>query len=143
MERTIEVNDKMLIGWGDFANIFRINRNHIAKVYCGIDIDAEKVREGEVIGSRLSRHCLPILELVQAKYYHEEFDGFNIFPAVIKRYIKYRSISQKDVNKMISMIASNSKAYSMLGWDIRDENIGKTARGKLYLLDTQLRDWGY
>ncbi len=59
MERTIEVNDDMLIGCGDFADVFRINSRHIAKVYCGPNMDAKRVRDGELQGSRLSRYCLP------------------------------------------------------------------------------------
>ncbi len=86
----------------------------------------------------------PILELVRAKYYSCLFhNGCEIFPAVIKRYIGPRSITQEDVNKLMDAIADDDKAYSALGCDIRADNIGKTANGRLYLLDTQLEDYGY
>jgi hypothetical protein len=132
VERLIKVNSNQLIGSGCYGDVYRISSRRVVKVYQDLE-DAEEIRRDEILGSRLSEYCLPILEKVNVRVGEKSKQ----YLGVIKRYLPYKYCG----NFCLCSHLSRFKRTQVLAGDAHFENIRCGKDGKPYLIDTQMFKW--
>ena len=123
--RYIDISNLPHIGYGAFSNVYRISKNRIIKVYDqDKPADASEFMIEEIELSKKSKYTLPVLDTAIARR------GEWHYYAVIKRYIPFEANSN-DVKKI------EKKLPKILREDLKEENVRKDSRNRIYLIDTQ------
>ncbi len=131
MPKALRLKEKQVIGQGSYGTIYRISQRRVVKVFHYDNYrQVDKLLEDEIVGSKKSKHCLPILDVIDV----EVWDCGNLRKTrgLVKRYLPVEA-TEDDEDTL------RHKLKGRILWDLWDRNIRKDSRGNLYIVDTQWR----
>ena len=115
------------IGEGCSGRVFRISPRRVVKIFFGDPPEQKDLVLDEIEGSKLSKHALPILEIVKVKVRNRTMLG------IIKRYIPH-DVEEEEASTLRQQLYEETDELS---WDCYSDNVKKDSRGRLWLIDTQ------
>lgn len=130
--RKVRVNPDRYLDEGCSGQVYRYGNNRVIKVVSQWALD----NMGEIEGSKLSRHCVPILEVVKIANPLEL--GFNsrFCYGLIKPYIPHEA-TWYEAEKLQAHFARFDRLRP-LTYDCYFPNVRLDNNGKAWLIDTEL-----
>lgn len=119
------------IGVGCFSEVFKISPRRVIKIFFARI--PKYVIESEIKGSKSCKYALPILKVVLVDFHGEKRWG------LVKKLIPY-AVNETQACKLQDLLKlENSLNAKTLAYDCHSHNVRKDSRGKLWMIDTQLK----
>ena len=133
MPKPIKLKRSQVIGRGCFGEVYRISQRRVIKVMRGVYLkDADHYIEDEIKGSKEAEHCLPVLDVVDVELWDYNRNKVQT-KGMVKRYLPLECTRKEE-----GFFYKKYKDHRIC-WDIKNDNIRKDSRGKLFIIDTQWR----